>query len=99
MGHISQMCARLCLSFNYVAGTAFFANRPCHTVFTAGIPPRPPALVVCPGMSRDDEREERYAAMITEDGRLCVFGTRGGVRCASPGVHRWVTHAIEGAIP
>ncbi len=37
--------------------------------------------------------------MITEDGRLCVFGTRGGVRCASTGIHRWVTHAIEADTP
>ncbi|CAN0261343.1 unnamed protein product [Pylaiella littoralis] len=44
------------------------------------------------GVPHEEEREERYAALLTRDGRLCVFGTRGGVRCASSGVHRWVTH-------
>lgn len=34
---------------------------------------------------------ERYAAMLIPGGRLCVFGTGGGVRCMSRGVHRWVT--------
>lgn len=49
------------------------------------------------GVPREEGgREERYAAMVTKDGRLCVFGTRGGVSCTSRGVHRWVTtHALE----
>ncbi|CAN0071870.1 unnamed protein product, partial [Hapterophycus canaliculatus] len=44
------------------------------------------------GQGRSDS-EERYAAMLIPGGRLCVFGTRGGARCMSHGVHRWVTHA------
>lgn len=47
------------------------------------------------GIACGEEREERYAAMIIKGKRLCVFGTRGGVRCASRGVHRWVAHALE----
>ena len=58
------------------------------------VPTRRPSLS---GVAREDEeREERYAAMMIKGKRLCVFGTRGGVRCASRGVHRWVAHALEG---
>lgn len=42
--------------------------------------------------------EEKYAAMLTPGGGLCVFGTRGGVRCMSRGVHRWATHATGGEV-
>ncbi|CAM9776780.1 unnamed protein product [Scytosiphon promiscuus] len=53
------------------------------------------------GPPRDkEESEEKFAAMLIPGGRLCVFGTRGGVRCMSHGVHRWVTHVSgEGSMP
>ncbi|CAM9782928.1 unnamed protein product [Ectocarpus fasciculatus] len=43
--------------------------------------------------------EEKYAAMLTPGGGLCVFGTRGGVRCMSRGVHRWAAHVTGGEKP
>lgn len=43
--------------------------------------------------------EEKYAAMLTPGGGLCVFDTRGRVRCMSRGVHRWATHVDGGEVP